>query len=296
MNEQHALELKGLTKYYGKDVGIKDVSFEVKRGEVFGFIGPNGAGKSTAIRTLLGLLRPSAGSACVLGYDIEKEGKELRKKIGYLPSEVNYYAEMTSRELLTYSAGFYDGVDLNEIQRLADLFELDLDKEIDDLSFGNKKKCAIVQCLLHKPELLILDEPTSGLDPLMQNRFFEVLEDLNSKGTTIFFSSHILSEIQRMCDRAAVIRHGEIIAIEHIQHLLEKQLKKVRVVFKSLPADLRIPDGCNDVKQHENKLTFEYVGQIDGLLKWLNGFELQDLVMEEPDLESIFMNYYIRKS
>lgn len=289
-----AIEFNKLTKFYGDSVGVKNVSFEVEKGEVFGFIGPNGAGKSTTIRTLLGLLKPTSGSAKVFGLDAETEGKELRQRIGYLPSEVNYYEEMTSRELLTYSAGFYPNVDLHEIDRLAEVFELDLDKLIEDLSFGNKKKCAIVQCLLHQPELLILDEPTSGLDPLMQNRFFEVLEDLSKKGTTIFFSSHILSEIQRMCDRAAVIRNGEIIAIEHIQHLLEKQMKKVKLVLAEIPDQIVYPEGVQSVKQVGDKISFEYVGDIPPLLAWLSKHSVQDLVMEEPDLESIFMNYYKR--
>lgn len=289
-----AIEFNKLTKFYGDSVGVKNVSFEVEKGEVFGFIGPNGAGKSTTIRTLLGLLKPTSGCAKVFGLDAETEGKELRQRIGYLPSEVNYYEEMTSRELLTYSAGFYPNVDLQEIGRLAEVFELDLDKLIEDLSFGNKKKCAIVQCLLHQPELLILDEPTSGLDPLMQNRFFEVLEDLSKKGTTIFFSSHILSEIQRMCDRAAVIRNGEIIAIEHIQHLLEKQMKKIKLVLAEVPDQMAYPEGVQGVKQVGDKISFEYVGDIPPLLAWLSKHSVQDLVMEEPDLESIFMNYYKR--
>lgn len=291
---QNAIEFNKLTKYYGEALGMKDVSFSVEKGEVFGFIGPNGAGKSTAIRTLLGLLKPTSGSAKILGMDSESQGKELREKVGYLPSEVNYYAEMTSRELLEYSAGFYPSVDLNEIERLAAHFELDLDRLIEDLSFGNKKKCAIVQCLLHQPEILILDEPTSGLDPLMQNRFFELLEELNEKGTTIFFSSHILSEIQRMCDRAAVIRKGEIIAVEHIQHLLEKQMKKVKMVLTDESSNLNYPEGVQNVKQMGQKVSFDYVGDITPLLKWLSTCSLQDMVMEEPDLESIFMNYYER--
>lgn len=289
-----AIEFNKLTKYYGDALGMKDVTFEVEKGEVFGFVGPNGAGKSTAIRTLLGLLKPTSGSARILGMDSETQGKELRSKIGYLPSEVNYYAEMTSRELLEYSAGFYEDVDHTEINRLAEHFELDLDKEIEDLSFGDKKKCAIVQSLLHKPELLILDEPTSGLDPLMQNRYFDLLEELNKQGTTIFFSSHILSEVQRMCDRAAVIRKGEIIAIEHIQHLLEKQMKKVKLVLANDNAVNHFPHGSQQIKQLANKVSFEYVGEIKPLLEWLSTCEVQDLVLEEPDLESIFMNYYKR--
>lgn len=289
-----AIKIENLDKHYGKYHAIKNVSLEVEKGEVFGFIGPNGSGKSTTIRTVLGLLHPSAGKATVLGYDSQKEGHILRSKIGYLPSEVNYYDEMTSRELLEYSVGFYDNADKKDIDQLAEYFELDLTKKINDLSFGNKKKCAIIQSIIHKPELLILDEPTSGLDPLMQNRFFELLEEENKKGTTIFFSSHILSEIQRMCDRAAVIREGKITAVEQIQGLLEKQMKKVRVVFDETPSDQNLPSGSQHAKWNGNKLSFEYVGPINNLVEWLAKNKLHDAVLEEPDLETIFMNYYQR--
>lgn len=289
-----AIKTNKLSKYYGESIGIKEVSLTINKGEIFGFIGPNGAGKSTMIRTILGLLIPTSGSATILGHDIIREGKTIRKKIGYLPSEVHYYDEMSSRELLAYSSRFYGAENPSEIKRLAEIFELDLEKKITDLSFGNKKKCAIIQSLIHQPELLILDEPTSGLDPLMQNRFFELLEAENKKGTTIFFSSHILSEIQRLCDRAAIIRNGEITAVENIQALLEKQMKKVRLVFKERPADLKLPAGSQHDKWHDNKLNFEYVGAVKPLIKFLNELDLIDAVLEEPDLESIFMNYYKR--
>lgn len=289
-----AIKLDKLNKHYGDFHAIKDVSFEIERGEVFGFVGPNGAGKSTAIRAILGLLQVSSGSAEVLGQDILKNGDKVRAKIGYLPSEVHYYDEMNSQELLEYSANFYSTSDVSKIPELAEYFELNLDKKISDLSFGNKKKCAIIQCLIHQPELLILDEPTSGLDPLMQNRFFDLLEEENKKGTTVFFSSHILSEIQRMCSRAAVIREGEIIAIEEIQSLLEKQMKKVSVVFDHIPIDKTLPNGAQHEKWNGEKLSFEYVGPIDELIKWLANNQLHDAVLKEPDLESIFMNYYER--
>jgi len=288
------IKITNLSKYYGKSLGIKNVSLEINQGEIFGFIGPNGAGKSTTIRTLLGLLIPTSGSAEIFDKDIVKHGDSIRKKIGYLPSEVNYYEEMSSRELLEYHARFYGKVDKQEIKRLANIFELDLDKKITDLSFGNKKKCGIIQSVLHKPELLILDEPTSGLDPLMQNRFFDLLEEENKKGTTIFFSSHVLSEIQKLCDRAAVIQKGEIVAVENIQTLLEKQMKKVRLVFRSVPENLKLIEGIINENWHNNKFTFEYVGEISKLISWMEQFNLQDAVMEEPDLESIFMNYYQR--
>jgi len=289
-----AIQTTELSKYYGDSIGIKGVSLEVREGEVFGFIGPNGAGKSTMIRALLGLLIPTSGSATMLGKDALTQGYEIRKQIGYLPAEVNYYDEMSSRELLEYHSRFYGEVDHSEIERLAAYFELDLDKQITDLSFGNKKKCAIIQSVIHNPKLLILDEPTSGLDPLMQNRFFELLEEQSKKDVTIFFSSHNLSEIQRMCDKAAVIRKGEIIAIEDISALLKKQMKKGRFVFKEKPKDVKFPEGIQHEQWHTNKLTFEYVGPLNVLVKWMSGLDLVDAILEEPDLESIFMNYYER--
>ena len=287
----NVIETSDLCKNYGSEVGIKGINLEIKKGEVFGFIGPNGAGKSTFIRTLLGLLIPSSGSAKILGQSILNRPEEIRKKIGYLPSEINYYDGMSSKELLEYHAGFYENVDRKKINDLAVLFELDLDRKIEELSFGNKKKCAIIQSVLHEPELLILDEPTSGLDPLMQNRFFELLEEENKKGTSIFFSSHILAEIQRMCNRAAIIRKGEISAVEDIQSLLGKQMKKARFIFKEA-SEISFIDGVQSPVWVNNKLTFDYVGPVKNLIEWMNKLDLQDATLEEPDLETIFMNYY----
>lgn len=287
----NVIEASDLCKNYGNDVGIKNINLEIKKGEVFGFIGPNGAGKSTFIRTLLGLLHPSTGTAKVLGHNIKNKSEEIRKKLGYLPSEVNYYDGMSSRELLEYHAGFYKNIDTKKIKTLSEIFELDLDRKIEELSFGNKKKCAIIQSVIHEPDLLILDEPTSGLDPLMQNRFFELLEEENNKGTSIFFSSHILAEVQRLCNRAAIIRKGEISAVEDIQSLLEKQMKKARFVFKE-KQELKFISGVQNPTWTNNKLTFDYIGPIKELIQWMNQLDLQDAVLEEPDLETIFMNYY----
>ena len=287
----NVIEASDLCKNYGNDVGIKNINLEIKKGEVFGFIGPNGAGKSTFIRTLLGLLHPSSGTAKVLGHNIKNKSEEIRKKLGYLPSEVNYYDGMSSRELLEYHAGFYEKVDTAKIKTLSEIFELDLDRKIEELSFGSKKKCAIIQSVIHEPDLLILDEPTSGLDPLMQNRFFELLEEENKKGTSIFFSSHILAEVQRLCNRAAIIRKGEISAVEDIQGLLEKQMKKARFVFKE-KQELKFISGVQNPTWTNNKLTFDYIGPVKELIQWMNQLDLQDAVLEEPDLETIFMNYY----
>nr|WP_262914140.1 ABC transporter ATP-binding protein [Portibacter lacus] len=275
-------------------MGIEDVSISIEKGEVYGFIGPNGAGKSTAIRTLIGLLQPTSGSATINGKDVFQHGASLRKSIGYLPSEVHYYDRMSSRELLEYHCRFYGIKDYTKIEELASDFELDLDKEIEDLSFGNKKKCGIIQAMVHEPEILILDEPTSGLDPLMQNVFFNKLEELNQKGVTIFFSSHVLSEIQRICKRAAIIRNGRIVAIENIDGLLKKQMKLVKVIFKEVPSNLVLPEGAQKKTWSNKKLSFEYIGSTTVLINWLSNHEVFDLTLTEPDLESLFMNYYER--
>lgn len=289
----NAIELSSLSKFYGNQCGIDSVSFTVKKGEIFGFIGPNGAGKSTTIRTLLGLLNATSGKAEIMGMDTSNEGARIREKIGYLPSEVDYYSEMSSKELLLYHAAMYKVVDAeNKIQELATYFQLELDRPIDDLSYGNKKKCAIIQSVLHDPEVLILDEPTGGLDPLMQNRFFELLERQNKKGVTIFFSSHVLSEIQRMCDRAAIIRDGKIMAVEDISTLLSKQMKMVRLVTTAVN-NIILPVGALNHHQSGQKLTFDYVGPTQDLVIWLSSQSIIDVTLSEPDLERIFMNYYL---
>jgi ABC-2 type transport system ATP-binding protein len=289
-----AIEAENLSKYYGKTCGIESVTLDVEEGEVYGFIGPNGAGKSTTIRTILGLLKPTGGRALVFGEDVLANGAEIRRRIGYLPSEVNYYDGMTPNELLHYSARFFGKQDTRLIRELADQFELALHTRIRNLSFGNKKKVAIVQCLLHQPDLIILDEPTAGLDPLIKNRFFDRLKQEHQKGVTIFISSHVLSEIQRLCSRAAVIRKGKVIAIEHMHELLRKQMKKCRVVFTDVPVTLAMPAGIQNTQWQGTTLTFEYVGQTKDLLRWMLDLNLVDTTVEEPDLEDIFMNYYQR--
>ncbi len=202
------IEVNNLTKYYGKARGIVDVSFHVDEGEIFGFIGPNGAGKSTTIRLLLSLIYPTSGSATIFGKDCIKYGPELRQDIGYLPSDVFYYERMKVKELLEYSASFYNKDCKQRMHELAELMELDLNRRIEDLSYGNRKKVGIVQGLLHQPKLLFLDEPTAGLDPLMQRKFFQLIQEENKRGVTVFFSSHILGEVQRMCARVGIIKEG----------------------------------------------------------------------------------------
>ncbi len=228
------IEVNHLTKYYGKSRGIVDVSFKVEEGEIFGFIGPNGAGKSTTIRLFLSLIYPTKGEAKIFGKDCIKFGPELRQEIGYLPSEVFYYEGMKVIDLLKYSASFYQKDCTKRLHELSDLMELDLKRRISDLSYGNKKKVGIVQGLLHSPKLIVLDEPTAGLDPLMQHKFFDLIREENKRGATIFFSSHILGEVQRLCNRVAIIKEGSIINIQDIKTLQKDNYKKIRVTAADL--------------------------------------------------------------
>jgi len=286
------INISKLTKYYGKARGIENVSFDVKEGEIFGFIGPNGAGKSTTIRLLLGLIYPTEGEATIFGQDVVSSGPEIRKRIGYLPSEVFYYDSMKVIDLLNYSASFFEGDFTDRIQELAEYMELDLTRKIDDLSYGNKKKVGIVQGLLHKPELIILDEPTSGLDPLMQQKFFTLLEKERNDGATILFSSHILSEVQRLCDRVAIIKDGEIIRIESVNDLNDNNYKKVRVVSNENLSELVSVEGVTNFTSKENASSFFYNGDINIIIDTLKSHKLDDLIIAEPTLEEIFMHYY----
>ena len=287
------IEIKNLTKYYGKSRGILDVSFDVHEGEILGFIGPNGAGKSTTIRTLLSLIYPTSGSATIFGKDCIKYGHEIRRNIGYLPSEVFYYDNMKVIDLLKYSASFYGKTDMARIRYLAEMMDLDLTRKIDDLSYGNKKKVGIVQGLLHNPSLIILDEPTSGLDPLMQKKFFDLIREQNQKGATVLMSSHILPEVQKLCTRVAIIKEGQIIKIEDISTMRNTTYKKFRIEFAdAAPADLAEMPGVSTFVQEGNEVSFLYMGDINLALAKLSGQRLANLSIEEPDLEEIFMHYY----
>jgi ABC-2 type transport system ATP-binding protein len=289
----NVIEIKNLTKTYGASRGISDISFSVEEGEIFGFIGPNGAGKSTTIRTLLSLIYPTSGSATIFGKDTVQFAPEIKKEIGYLPSEVFYYDNMKVKDLLNYSASFYKKDCSKRIKELAEIMDLDLNKKIDDLSLGNKKKVGIVQGLLHEPKLIILDEPTSGLDPLMQQKFFELLEEENQKGATILFSSHILSEVQRLCNRVAIIKEGKIVTVEKISTLKENTYKKFKVETKSAldPAYFNL-SGVNKLEIKDNHTSFLFKGNINEIMKKIAAIEITNLWIEEPDLEEIFMHYY----
>ncbi len=289
----NVIEVKNLTKTYGKARGISDVSFNVEQGEIFGFIGPNGAGKSTTIRTLLSLIHPTSGSATIFGKDILKDAPAIKKDIGYLPSEVFYYDNMRVKDLLKYSASFYKKDCRKRMNELAEIMELDLNRKIDDLSLGNKKKVGIVQGLLHEPKLIILDEPTSGLDPLMQHKFFELLEEENKKGATILFSSHILSEVQRLCDRVAIIKEGKIIKLEKISTLKENNYKKIHIETSTeIGKDYFAIEGVTDLVVDRHKVDFLFKGDINAVMKKIATTHIVNIGVEEPDLEEIFMHFY----
>ena len=286
------IEVNHLTKYYGKARGIIDLSFQVEEGEIFGFIGPNGAGKSTTIRLLLSLIHPTSGSATIFGKDCILYGPELRQQIGYLPSEVFYYDRMKVIDLLKYSASFYPGDNTKRMHELAEEMELELNRRIEDLSYGNRKKVGIVQGLLHRPKLLFLDEPTAGLDPLMQRKSFELIREENQRGVTVFFSSHILSEVQRMCNRVAIIREGRIVEIADIQTLQQNNYKKVRVVAGDVDGAYFDMPGVTNLEQHNSTIRFFFKGDVNAVMQRIGGITVSDVTIEEPTLEEIFMHYY----
>ncbi len=288
------INLEKLTKYYNKNArGIIDVSFDIKEGEIFGFIGPNGAGKSTTVRTLINLIFPTSGSGTMMDLDIVKDTVEIRKHVGYIAGEINYYEDMTVRKFLEYSGKFYK-VDYEEkLDYLAEKLELDLTRKIENLSFGNKKKVAIIQAFIHNPKIIILDEPTSGLDPLMQTIFFDLLEEEHKRGATIFFSSHILSEVQRICDRVGIVKEGYLVKIEKIEDIMKTQAKNVRIIADG---DIVLKNShIAKMKKTGNIYTFIYTGKVNELLNLLHGKEIIDLTITEPTLEEIFMHYYERE-
>lgn len=287
-----AIETVHLKKYYGRSRGIEDISLRVEEGEIFGFIGPNGAGKSTTIRTLLNFIFPTAGSARVLGHDIVTESLQIREKVGYLPGETGYYDELTVDGLLDYTARFYSTDCRRRGAELVDILEIDRKKPIHSLSLGNKRKVGLVLALMHRPRLLILDEPTAGLDPLMQTRLFELLREENERGTTIFFSSHVLSEVQRLCHRVAIIKEGLIVKVEEVERLRESRLRKVRITFRDeRQAAVGLP-GAAEEERVGRSVRLLYGGDINELVRHLAGRELESLWVEEPTLEEVFLHYY----
>lgn len=285
----NAIQLSNLTKYYGKSRGILNLNLDVKEGEFFGFIGPNGAGKSTTIRTLLGLITPSSGQAKIFDETIRQRNPQIRSHIGYLPSEAVFYRGMKVKDLLKLSADLHYKDCSAEREILCRRLQLDVNRKVDELSFGNRKKVAIVSALQHQPKLLILDEPTSGLDPLMQREFFQIIRERNEQGATVFLSSHVLSEIQRNCTRAAIIREGRIIACDRVEALSKTNAKRISVQGQ---VSLDSLEEIRDLKENDGVFSFLYGGDIHRLLETLSAGTITDLSISNPDLDEIFLHYY----
>lgn len=284
-----AIKTNNLTKYYGKARGITDLNLSVEKGEFFGFIGPNGAGKSTTIRTLLGLISPTSGNAEIFGKDIITEKEAILQNVGYLPSEALFYQGMKVKDVLKLSADMRKKNCKAEAELLCERLQLDTSRKVDELSFGNRKKVAIVCALQHKPDLLVLDEPTGGLDPLMQKEFFDILRERNKEGATVFLSSHVLSEVQRNCTRAAIIRDGRIIACDSVDVLAKTSAKRVTVHGI---VNLENLDGIRDRNDMEDSVSFLYGGDVESLIRTLSSGKVDDLTVTEPDLEEVFLHYY----
>jgi len=289
------IETNKLTKSYGKNRGIVDVNLQVKEGEIFGFVGPNGAGKSTTIRTLLNFNFPTSGYGTILGKDIVKESSEIKKYIGYVPSEVKFYDESKVKDIIRYAESFYENTNKEDTDELCKELEVELEKKMSELSLGNKKKVAIVQALIHNPKLLILDEPTNGLDPLIQKKLFNILEKQRAKGTTIFLSSHNLVEVENLCDRVAVIKDGKIIDVIEIDKLARKT--GVKITLKAEGIDNKKVEEFKGeiIENNKGEITFSFIGDIDKLIKEIAKFNVEKLLIGEHTLEDTFMDYYKRE-
>lgn len=285
------LEIKNLTKYYGKTLAVDNLSLELIEGETFGFIGPNGAGKSTTIRSIMNLINKTKGEVIFNGEKLTKDNLELKKQIGYLPSEIFLYDDLTVKEMLDYHESFYDKDLTKRRHDLVTRLELDENKKIEELSFGNLKKVGIVLAFMHEPKLLILDEPTSGLDPIMQQTFYELLKEENKKGTTIFYSTHILSEISKICNRVGIIKEGKLLNIESIKELHKKNLNYVTITSKDIN---NIIEELNleDITIEDNTIKFKNTLTTDKLIKILSNYKIDNLLIEEATLEDIFLHYY----
>ncbi len=288
------IRTEGLTKLYGKQRGILDINLDIERGEVFGYLGPNGAGKTTTIRTLLHFIFPSRGRASILGLDIARKSLETRRRIGYLPGELEVYSNLTGAELLEFLSHLRGGVDWQYVQELAGRFDYDLSQRIKTLSHGNRQKVGLIQAFMNKPELLILDEPTIGLDPLMQQEFYRLIGEAKAEGRTVFLSSHIMPEVERVCDRVGIIREGRLIAVEDIDVLKERAIRRLEIHFAGSvsPEQFGNIAGVRDVQVQDNILTCTVAGEIDTLIKTAAQYHVVNLISHEPSMEEIFLAYY----
>lgn len=285
------LEIKNLTKYYGKTLGVKDLFLSLEEGEIFGFIGPNGAGKSTTIRSIMNLINKTSGTILINGDELTKDNLDLKQLIGYLPSEINLYEDLTVKEMLDYHESFYKINTNNRRKELVKKLKLDESKKIEDLSLGNTKKLGIILSLIHSPKILILDEPTSGLDPIMQQTFYDILKEEKSKGTTILYSTHILSEVSKICDRVGIIKEGTLLKIESIDELLSKNLTYVTIDSPNVN-DIITNLNLTTVENENNTIKFKNELSPDMLIKELSKYKINKILIEDAPLEDVFLHYY----
>ncbi len=293
-NDQPAIKIENLTKFYHKHRGVESINLQVNRGEVFGYLGPNGAGKTTTIRTLLDFIRPTRGTAAIFGFDSRQDSAATRRRIGYLPGELSLYGELTGEELLKYIANLRTGVDWNYVGELVKRLDCDLKRRLKTLSHGNRRKVGLIQALMHKPELLILDEPTNGLDPLMQQQFHLLIDEVKKEGRTVFISSHIMPEVEKVCDRVGIIREGQLIAVETIEKLKARAVRRIEIHFASAvqPEIFQHIPGVGDVVVTGHILNCKTIGSLDMLVKTAARYEVTNIVSHEPTLEEIFLTYY----
>ncbi len=288
------IRTEGLTKYYGKVRGVEDLNLEVERGEIFGYLGPNGAGKTTTIRLLMGTLTPTRGKAFVLGHQVSTSAFAWKKEIGYIPGELSLYGDLTGEEFLRYFAHLRGGVDWNYVQSLARRLDLDLSRTIRTYSHGNRQKLGIIQALMHRPSLLILDEPTLGLDPLIQQEFYQIMREVKGEGQTVFISSHILPEVEKICDRVGIIKEGHLVAVESIQNLKARAMRRAEVVFADevSPEEFSGIPGVNDLKIEGKTLTCLLKGEPNAFIRALARHNVVSLRVQDPTLEEIFLAFY----
>lgn len=289
---ESVIKIKDLTKNYGKSRGVKNINLEIEKGTIYGFIGPNGAGKSTTIKCIMNLINKNSGEIHIENTPVNNKNYKIKEDIGYLPSEIHLYENMPVKKMLDYSASFYKKDCSKRREDLVKKLEVDENKKIDELSLGNLKKVGIILALMHEPKVVIMDEATSGLDPLMQEKFYDILEEEKKKGTTIFFSSHILSEVKRICDKVAIIKEGQIIKIEDMNSFDTSEVVQVKVNSSQMDEILKDLKIENIKYRKENEVKFIYKGEINTLIQIVAKYSVSKLIIEELDLEEIFMHYY----
>ena len=289
----HHIETSSLTKFYGRQRGVEDLTLAVGPGEVFGFLGPNGAGKTTTIRLLMDLIRPTRGTIRVLGYDLRGDAVAARRRVGYVPGDLELYPDLSGHELLAFFASLRTGADLSYAAKLAERLDLDLSRHVHDLSKGNKQKLGVVQAFMHRPDLLILDEPSSGLDPLVQREFHALVREAAAEGRTVFFSSHVLAEVERIADRVGIILTGHLTVVDRVAALKARALRVLDLEFATPPPiePFERVAGVRNVTAHDTLVRCEVVGPVGELMRLAAAQDLVNVISHEPDLEQIFVSY-----